>query len=156
LVGAMPMEAHEPIRMQHTPQSLADSMRRFAASTPRWKTGLGEGLPEVALAQDLGVNHIRVRDALNRLVGDGMAVRVPYKGVRAIAVSPDDLEDLYDIRALLEGLAAEPGAERTSREERDGIWTVVSAPLIPWVDQPLVRGIVGELDAGRHTYYERR
>ena len=77
------------------------------------------------------MNHIRVRDALNQLVADGMAVRLLCKGVRAIAVSADDWEVLFDMRALLAGLAAELGAERISREEQDRMWAVVSAPLIP-------------------------
>ena len=95
------------------------------------ETGPGEGLREDARAQDLSVNHIRVRDALNRLVGDGMAVRLLCKGVRAIAVSADDWEVLFDMRALLAGLAAELGAERISREERGRMWVAISAFLLP-------------------------
>lgn len=95
------------------------------------ETGPGEGLREDAQAQDPVVDHIRVRDGLNRLIGDGMVVRVPDKGVRAIAVSTDGLEDLYDIRALLAGLVAELGAERIGREERGRMWAAIFAFLLP-------------------------
>lgn len=114
------MEAREPIRMEQRPQSLADSaygaLRRALLDG---KLAPGDWLRQEALAQELGVSHITVRDALNRLVGEGLAVYVPYKGVRAIALSSGDLEDIYDIRALLEGRAAELAAERITPEELD-------------------------------------
>ncbi len=113
LVGRKPKGGREPIRMEQRPQSLADSaygaLRRALLDG---KLVPGEWLRQETLAKELGVSHITVRDALNRLVGEGLAVSVPYKGVRAIALSPDDLEDIYAIRDLLEGLAAELAAER--------------------------------------------
>ncbi len=112
------MEEREPIRMAQKPQSLGDSvydtLRRALLDG---NLAPGEWLRQEPLAQELGVSHITVRDALNRLVGEGMAVHVPYKGVRAIALSLEDLRDIYDMRALLEGLAAELATERITPKE---------------------------------------
>jgi len=77
----------------------------------------GEWLRQDALAQKLGVSQATVREALNQLVSDGLAVHVPHKGVKAVIISVDDLRDIYDMRALLEGLANELAASRISQQE---------------------------------------
>jgi len=77
----------------------------------------GQWLRQEALAQELGVSQMPVREALNRLVAEGLAVRVPYKGVRVVTLSINDLEDIYDTRALLEGFAMELAAGRISAED---------------------------------------
>jgi len=74
----------------------------------------GEWLRQDILAQKLGVSPATVREALNRLVSEGLAVHVPHKGVKVITISPEDLQDIYDMRALLEGLANELAATQIS------------------------------------------
>jgi DNA-binding GntR family transcriptional regulator len=76
----------------------------------------GEWLRQDALAQKLEVSQATVREALNRLVSEGVAVHVPHKGVKAITISVDDLRDIYDMRAVLEGLANELAASRISQQ----------------------------------------
>lgn len=77
----------------------------------------GEWLRQESLAKELGVSQTTIRDALNQLIGEGLAVRIPYKGVRVVALSPAELKDIYDIRAVLEGLAARNAAEFITEEE---------------------------------------
>jgi DNA-binding GntR family transcriptional regulator len=67
----------------------------------------------------MGISQITVRDALNQLVGEGMAVRVPYKGVRVVSLDVEDIENICAMRGLLEGLAAELAAESITPEELD-------------------------------------
>jgi DNA-binding GntR family transcriptional regulator len=67
----------------------------------------------------MGISQITVRDALNQLVGEGMAVRVPYKGVRVVSLDVGDIENICAMRGLLEGLAAELAAESITPEELD-------------------------------------
>ncbi len=78
---------------------------------------LGEWLRQDILAQKLGVSQATVREALNRLVSEGLAVHVPHKGVKVITISVEDLRDIYDMRALLEGLANELAAPQISQQE---------------------------------------
>ena len=79
----------------------------------------GEWLRQEALAEEMGISQITVRDALNQLVGEGMAVRVPYKGVRVVSLDAGDIENICVMRGLLEGLAAELAAENITPEELD-------------------------------------
>lgn len=77
----------------------------------------GEWLRQESLATDLDVSQTTVREALNLLVGEGLAVRIPYRGVRVVMVSSSDLADIYEMRAVLEGIAARSAAEHISEEE---------------------------------------
>ena len=77
----------------------------------------GEWLRQETIAASFGVSHITVRDALNRLVAEGLAVRTPYKGVRVIELSAADLREVYTLRAELEGWAAELAAPHMTHVE---------------------------------------
>lgn len=76
----------------------------------------GEHLRQEVLAEEFGVSQITVREALGRLITEGLAVRAPYKGVRVIELSAKDLEEAYSLRAVLEGWAAELAAARIMPE----------------------------------------
>jgi DNA-binding GntR family transcriptional regulator len=65
----------------------------------------GMWLRQEALAQELGVSQMPVREALKRLVAEGLAERIPYKGVRIVEYSPEDIVDICTNRLVLESLA---------------------------------------------------
>ena len=76
----------------------------------------GEWLRQEALAKTLDVSQATIREALKRLVSEGLAVHVPHKGVKTITISSEDLRDIYDMRAVLEGLANELAASQISQQ----------------------------------------
>jgi DNA-binding GntR family transcriptional regulator len=125
------LQTREPIRIEREPQGLSDAV--FEALRKAIRDGRlapGERLRQEALANELGVSQITVREALNRLVGEGLCIRIPYKGVRVIAPSKGDLEDIYAIRGLLEGLAAELAANQISPEELDQMRELLPATVV--------------------------
>ena len=65
----------------------------------------GQWLRQETLAQELGVSQMPVREALKRLVAEGLSVRIPYKGVKVVEFSPEDIVDICTVRLVLEGLA---------------------------------------------------
>jgi DNA-binding GntR family transcriptional regulator len=67
-----------------------------------------------ALGEVLGVSMTPVRNALDRLSGDGLVVMSPRRGTRVAAPSVADLEECFELRLVLEGLAAERAAPRLS------------------------------------------
>ena len=112
------MPERKPIRLDHDRASIANGV--FQALREAILTGdlkCGEWLRQQDLAEELGVSQTTVRDAFNQLIGEGLAVRVPYRGVRVVMLTASDLEDIYAIRALLEGLAARIAAKHISKEE---------------------------------------
>jgi DNA-binding GntR family transcriptional regulator len=54
----------------------------------------GEWLRQERLAQEYGVSQMPVREALKKLAVDGLVEHVPYRGVRVIEFSPEDVSDL--------------------------------------------------------------
>lgn len=60
-----------------------------------------------ALASMLGVSHTPIREALARLEGDGLVIRLRSGRYKAApAMTPQDYDDLYQMRLLLEPAAA--------------------------------------------------
>jgi DNA-binding GntR family transcriptional regulator len=77
----------------------------------------GEALTVRGLAQSMNVSPTPVREALQMLVSEG-ALRVePNKAFRIPSVNREKMAELREIRAALEGLAAERAAERITRSE---------------------------------------
>lgn len=76
-----------------------------------------ERLMEVQLAQELGVSRTPVREALRKLEQEGFINIIPRKGAYVAELSLKDIEDVFEIRIALEGLAASLCAERITGEE---------------------------------------
>lgn len=77
----------------------------------------GEWLRQERIAQDLGVSQMPVREALKELTAQGLVEELPYRGVRVVEFTPEDIADLYAHRAFLEGMAAYAAAEKITPEE---------------------------------------
>lgn len=71
----------------------------------------GEWLRQGDYAQKLGISHTTVREALKRLVSEGLAEHIPHLGVRVVQVAISDLSDIYDTRMVLERLASALAAQ---------------------------------------------
>lgn len=69
-------------------------------------------LREESLASLLGTSRTPIRDALRRLEGDGLVQITPRRGARVVGFTADEIDSIYDLRAVLEGLAARWAAER--------------------------------------------
>jgi DNA-binding GntR family transcriptional regulator len=81
---------------------------------------LGEWLRQEDIARQLGVSQTPVREALDRLVAAGLAERVPYRGVRVVTLSEEEVADIYAARLLLETAVARGAAHHLSgRHEGD-------------------------------------
>ncbi len=76
----------------------------------------GERLKEEELARELGISRTPVREALLILQAEGLVDAMPNRGAVVRAHSADDLEDMYELRALLEGFAARRAAQRLTPE----------------------------------------
>jgi len=79
----------------------------------------GDHLVETQVAEQRGVSRTPVREALSMLVKEGFAVAVPRKGTVIAGLSREDAIEIYDLRAVVEGLCASRAAENiTARELR--------------------------------------
>lgn len=65
----------------------------------------GQRIIEEALCKAYGVSRSPVREAFHILEGQGFVIREPRKGVSVAKITPREAEEIYRIRASLEGLA---------------------------------------------------
>lgn len=70
----------------------------------------GEQLPEVKLASDLGVARSTLREALQVLTADGLAIRLPNRGVAVRQLTVAEVEDIFLARLVLETEGAHAAA----------------------------------------------
>jgi DNA-binding GntR family transcriptional regulator len=86
--------------------------------------GPDERLSVPALAERLNVSRSPVREAVQRLVREGLAVESPHRGAVVASYSAADLVAVYEIREMLEGLAARLAAEHVDPSLRDELQQV--------------------------------
>ncbi|MET9001651.1 GntR family transcriptional regulator [Amycolatopsis sp. NPDC004169] len=77
----------------------------------------GDRLVERELAEDLGVSRVPVREAIRSLEAEGFLVVQSPRRVVVRQLARVDVEELFDVREALEGLAAGLAASRASAAE---------------------------------------
>lgn len=65
----------------------------------------GEKLSDLRLSSELGVSRTPVREALHRLLQDGVIRAEPNRGFFVTSFSARDIDEIFEIRAALEALA---------------------------------------------------
>jgi DNA-binding GntR family transcriptional regulator len=81
------------------------------------------------LEQHFGVSHIPIREAIRRLEAEGLVVSVPRRGAVAAGVSLNELDEIYDLRRIVEPSVARRAVDGMTTSEFDEI-TVAYETLI--------------------------
>jgi len=81
----------------------------------------GTRLRQEALAEQFGVSRTPVREALRKLQAAGLVELHPNRGALVRSLSPLEIRDAYEVRAELEGLAAELAASRIHHGHVDAL-----------------------------------
>jgi len=77
----------------------------------------GTWLNERDLCDRLKISRTPLREAYRMLASDGLLTLQPKRGAMVIELSADDIENIFDVLAVLEGLAARSAAERATDDE---------------------------------------
>ena len=75
----------------------------------------GERIVESRIAKELGVGHPTVREALIALEHQGLVVRRQNQGCSVTELTPDEIDQISQVRLVLEPLAAELAAGRATK-----------------------------------------
>lgn len=94
-------------------QQVLDGLRRSIVSG---RLAPGERITERSLIELFGVSRTVVREALRQIEAEGLVEIIPHRGPVVRKLKPAEAEDLYRIRAVLEGLAARLFAEQGSAD----------------------------------------
>ena len=87
----------------------------------------GARLVERQMCELLGVSRTLVREALRQLEAEGWVRILPNRGPVVISMTPEEVRELYEVRAALEGIAAFRAAERVTSEQLDRLVATVDA-----------------------------
>ena len=101
------------IQRQPAEQLTANELRRLITSgelPPSMR------LTEAHLSEQFAVSRGTVRIALHQLCREGLIVQTPYTGWAVMSILPQDVWELYTLRATLESMAAKLAAQKLTDE----------------------------------------
>ena len=104
---ATSMPEPEILSRQSLPEQIKD---RLLAQITSGALQPGDRLIELRIAEEMETSQAPVREALRELEAIGVVETIRNKGSRVRAITPEELGEIYDLRAELEGFAAELAA----------------------------------------------
>jgi DNA-binding GntR family transcriptional regulator len=108
----------------------------------------GDRVLETELAEQLGVSRGPVREAFRQLEQEGLLVSYPHRGTFVATVPEDEIEEVYALRAHLEGYAA----RRVVLERRDEALAVLGDLLDQMLEAAAAKDLpsVADIDLQFH------
>lgn len=89
------------------------------------KYGPGFWLQEKELAEALGVSRSPVREALRQLVSDGLVIEVPNKGVFVKEFTVRDIDEIFDMRVMLESYGIQKSRKNLTTVRRQKLFELL-------------------------------
>lgn len=85
----------------------------------------GERINVKGLERHLGVSHIPIRESLRQLEAEGFVTLLPQRGAIAARLSTEELNDVYDLRSIIEPVVAGRATERATTAQREAVVTAM-------------------------------
>ncbi|BDM65993.1 methycitrate-responsive transcriptional regulator of methylisocitrate utilization PrpR [Shewanella sp. NFH-SH190041] len=104
-------------------QVLAELQRRIIHG----ELAPGSKINEQDIAGDFGISRGPAREALQALERQRLVVRAPHIGARVASLSISELNELYQLRSVLESMACELAASRITPAQLDKLNTLIAA-----------------------------
>lgn len=120
-----PMDGLQIAREAATVRGQVEARLREAIASGRFRAG--ERLVERELCALLGVGRTSVREALQKLVAEGLITASPHRGPVVATIDAAEARQLYEVRALLEGYAGRGCATSATPEQLQAIRAAAQA-----------------------------
>jgi len=85
----------------------------------------GERLKQDHLAKRLGVSRMPLREALKQLEFEGLVENIPHKGAIIRELSMEQIDEIYTLRSLLEGMALEKSVVNLEKSDLDELYKLI-------------------------------
>ena len=108
---------HSVLKTTESSSRVSATVTKLIQSIFQGKLQPGMALREMALARELDVSQATIRDALQRLEHAGLVTRKPNLGATVTRLSPSDIRERVELRAMLEKHAAEAAAKRMTESD---------------------------------------
>jgi DNA-binding GntR family transcriptional regulator len=110
------------------PRTLGDeAAERLRAAIRTGTLAPGTRLVERELAERLGVSRIPIREAIGRLVEEGLVQKLPHRGAVVYTPTRAEIEEISSLRVVLERFVAERVVERWQPEHASQLRQIVAA-----------------------------
>ncbi|MEM7505921.1 MAG: GntR family transcriptional regulator [Pseudomonadota bacterium] len=113
--------------LDDTPPQGSAAYRQLLAQIKMGDLAPGDRLREEDLAVRLGVSRTPIREAIRQLEADGLVVHAPRQGAVIRSLDYTEAMELYEMRAVLEGMAARLAARAASEIELEELTSVNEA-----------------------------
>lgn len=87
----------------------------------------GAWLQEAELTEHFGVSRSPVREALRQLVADGLLIEVPNKGVFVKEFTPKDIDEIFDMRVILESYSIQNSRKSMTSARIQQLFDILTA-----------------------------
>ncbi len=112
------MSTQDPVSDRLVSRNLAAlALDRLESAIMEGELAPGARLSESGLARRFGISRGPLREAIGQLEGRKLVIRETNLGARVVALTPEDLMDLMDVRESLEGMACRLAASRISKAD---------------------------------------
>lgn len=85
----------------------------------------GDRIVEAEIARQMVISRAPVREAIRKLERDGLVRYVPRRGTVVIKLAPDEVRDVYNLRAHLEAYAARLAAVRATTQDLEAMAALI-------------------------------
>jgi DNA-binding GntR family transcriptional regulator len=85
----------------------------------------GSKILEEELARKYGTSRGPLREAIHRLEGSRLIVRIPHAGARVVTLTQQMMLEVYEVRESLEGLSARLAAQKISVAQINALWQLL-------------------------------
>jgi len=142
----------DPLTIHHPTLAavVADKLRQFITDGTLKP---GTGLNERDLCDRLKVSRTPLREAYRILSADGLVSIQPKRGAVVIEHSPADIENIFDVLAVLEGLAIRQAVQRATDQELQEIASLHERMLEGFRNQDIKAYFVASM--GTHVAISR-
>lgn len=109
----------------------------------------GDRLVERELCEMTGVSRTSVREALRELESDGLITTVPHRGPSVAVVTLEQARSIYEVRAVLEALAAKLFAENATDSDVEALVAATNVLKTAYAG-----GMLAEIFPAKTAFYE--